>query len=114
MQDLDRVLDRHDVLPARAVDLVEHRRERRRLARPGCARDEDEAALLLGEPGNAGREVEISEAGDLVRDHAEGERDRAALPEAVHAEAREPGRRVGEVEVAALVEELRAGAAPRP
>ena len=44
--------------------------------------------------------------GDLVRDHAERERDRAALPESVHAEARKPRRGVREVEVAGLVEEL--------
>ena len=32
-----------------AVDVAEHRRERRRLPRAGGARDEDEAAVLLGE-----------------------------------------------------------------
>ena len=50
VEDLDRVLDRDDVLPARAVDVAEHRRERRRLADAGRAGDEDEAAVLLGEP----------------------------------------------------------------
>ena len=50
VQDLDRVLDRDDVLPARAVDVVDHRRERRRLARAGRAGDEHEPAVLLGEP----------------------------------------------------------------
>ena len=108
MEDLDRILDRHDVLAARAVDLVEHRRERRRLAGAGRAGDEDEAALLLREPGDAGREMEVVEARDLARDHAERERDRAALPEAVHAEARQARLRVREVEIAALVEELTA------
>ena len=38
VQELDRVLDRHDVVGAHAVDLVDHRRERRRLARAGRAR----------------------------------------------------------------------------
>ena len=44
---LDRILDGDDVLAALGVDLVDHRRERRRLAaarRPG---DEDEAARPL-------------------------------------------------------------------
>ena len=66
MEDLDRVLDRHDVLPPRAIDLVEHRRERRRLARAGGAGDEDEAALLAREPRDPGRKVEVVEARDLV------------------------------------------------
>src|SRR5581483_2739156 len=44
VQELDRVLDREDVLVARLVDVVEQRRERRRLAGAGGARDEDETA----------------------------------------------------------------------
>ena len=38
VEELDRVLDRHDVLLARLVDLVDHRRQRGRLARAGRAR----------------------------------------------------------------------------
>ena len=49
VQELDRVLDREDVLVARLVDLVDDRGERRRLARAGRAGDEHEAARLLGE-----------------------------------------------------------------
>src|SRR4029079_945357 len=49
VQELDRILDREDVLLALAVDRVEHRRQRRRLARSGRAGDEDEAARLAGE-----------------------------------------------------------------
>ena len=62
VQDLDRVLDRDDVLLPRAVDVVDHRRERRRLPRAGRARDEDEAAVLVGEPRDAGRQRELVEA----------------------------------------------------
>ena len=76
MQDLDRILDRDDVLVARAVDVVEHRRERRRLARAGRAGDEHEAAVLLGEPLHARRQAQLLEARDVARDHAERERDR--------------------------------------
>ena len=50
VEDLDRVLDRDDVLLPRAVDVVDHRGERRRLARAGRAGDEDQAAVLLAEP----------------------------------------------------------------
>ena len=49
VQELDRVLDREDVLVARLVDLVDDRGERRRLARARRARDEHDAARLLGE-----------------------------------------------------------------
>src|SRR5439155_26545040 len=49
VQDLDRVLDRDDVQPARAVDVVDDGGESRRLARAGGTRAEDEAALFLGE-----------------------------------------------------------------
>ena len=51
VDELDRVLDRDDVLLAVAVDPVEHRRERRRLPRTGRARDENESAMLLGQAG---------------------------------------------------------------
>ena len=48
VQDLDRVLDRDDVLPARAVDVADHRGERGRLPGAGGAGDEDQPAVLLG------------------------------------------------------------------
>ena len=53
VQDLDRVLDRDDVLLPRPVDVVDHRGERRRLSGARRARDEHEAAMLLRQP--AGR-----------------------------------------------------------
>ena len=52
--------------------------------------------------------AELLEARDFLRDDAERERDRAALPEAVDAEARQLSAVVGDVEVAALVELLQA------
>ncbi len=106
VEDLDRVLDRDDVLLTCAIDLVDHRRERCRLSGAGGAGDEHEATLLPREPRDSGREVELVEAGDPVRDHAKGERDGAALAESVHAEARKVGTRVRKIEVATLVEEL--------
>ncbi len=104
VQDLDRILDRDDVLPARLVDVADDRRERRRLAGAGGAGDEDEPAVLLGEALDAAGQVEAREVGHLARDDAEGERDVAALPEGVDAEARQAGNLVGGVELARLLE----------
>src|SRR3990170_2000221 len=106
VDDLDRVLDRDDVQPPRAVDVVEHRCERRRL--PGSRRpcDEDEAAMFVREPRDACRQMQLLEARDRVRDDAEGEGHGASLPEAVDPEPRQLGLGVRDVEVARLVELL--------
>ncbi len=105
MQELDRILDRDDVAAARGVDVADHRRERRRLARPGSAGAEDEAARLLGEQLDSLREVEVGEVRHATGDHAEGEGDGAALAERVDAQARQPGSGMGDVELAGLLEE---------
>ena len=62
VEDLDRVLDRDDVLAPRPVDVADHRRERRRLADAGRAGDEDEAVVVVGEPLDAGGKPELLEA----------------------------------------------------
>ena len=59
---LDRILDREDVLVALGVDLVDHRRQRRRLAAAGRAGDEHEAARPLGERRQHRRQPELAEA----------------------------------------------------
>ena len=106
VQELDRVLDREDVLLALLVDHVDHRRQRGRLARAGRAGDEHEAARLAGELREHRRQAELVEARDLVRDQAEGGADRAALEEAVDAEAGDARDRVGEVELLLVLEPL--------
>ena len=53
VQDLDRVLDRDDVLPPRLVDVVDDRGERGRLAGAGRAGYEHEAAVLVGHRADA-------------------------------------------------------------
>ena len=89
VQELDRVLDREDVLRAVAVDLVDDRGKRRRLTGAGRAGHEHEAARLsaswCSERGNA----ELLERLELGGDEAEGSADRLALEVDVHAEARE-------------------------
>jgi hypothetical protein len=106
MENLDRVLDRDDVLMARAVDVVEHRRERRRLARAGRAGAEHKAAVLLGEPPHPRRQLERLEARHVAGNDPERKRDVAALAKGVDPEPRQALRRVRDVEVAALVEGL--------
>src|SRR5207237_41282 len=80
------------------------RRERRRLPGAGRTRHEHHAVMVLGEPADAGRELELLEARNVARDDAEGEGDVAALPEGVDAEARQARMLVGRVELAVLEE----------
>jgi hypothetical protein len=68
VQELDRILDTEDVLVARVVDEVEHRRERSRLAGARWARHEHEAARLLRELLEHRRQPERAELRHLVRD----------------------------------------------
>ena len=113
VQELDRVLDRDDVLAARAVDVVDQRRERRRLSRAGRTRDEDEAAALFGQPADSLGQAQVLEAGHLRGDDPEGEGRRPALLEAVDPEACEVGRHVRGVELALLAEGLEPVRRPR-
>ncbi len=99
VQELDRVLDRHDVLLAGHVDLVQHRRERGGLARAGGTRDEHEAAWLAREVVDDRRQPELVDRGELEGDQAEGGADRAPLVISVNAEAGVAWNRVGEVEL---------------
>ena len=109
VEDLDRVFDGDDVLPARLVDVVDDRGERRRLAGAGRAGDEHEPAVLVGHRLDARGHPQVLEARHVLGDDAERERDRAALAKGVDAETREIPARVGDVELSGLVE----GFAPR-
>src|SRR5262249_59594088 len=66
---LDRILDRDDVTRVAAVDLLDDRRQRRRLAGPGRPAEEDEAARQARQQLDARRKAERREAG-----HARGQR----------------------------------------
>ncbi len=105
VQHLDRVLDRHDVARLVLVDVVDHRRERGRLARAGRTGDEHQTALLLGQPTADRREPELLHRRDAGQHAPQHETDGSALAEDVDAEASEPGERVGEVGLV-VVEEL--------
>ncbi len=105
VQELDRVLDRDDVLGVEAIDLVDHRGERRGLARARGARHENDAALLVGDVRDHVGQPEFLDRADLVRDRPGHERDHAALAEGVDAEARKAGEAEREVDLV-LVGEL--------
>ena len=106
VQELDRVLDRDDVLAALGVDVVDHRGERRRLARAGGAGAQDQPALLVRDALEHDRQPELAHGHDLDRDDAQHQADRAALLENVAAEAAEPGHGVRDVDLEVLLELL--------
>ena len=106
VHELDRVLDREDVVRLLAVDLVDHRRERRRLAGAGRPGDEDEAARPHRELAQRRRQPELLERPKLLRNVPERGRERIALEVDVHAKAREAGNAVREVELPVHLELL--------
>jgi hypothetical protein len=106
VQELDRVLDREDVLLAALVDLVDHRRQGGRLARAGGTRHQHEAARLLDEVVYRRRQPQLVDALDLGRDEAEGGPDRRALHVSVDSEAAVRGHRVREVDLPVLLQPL--------
>ena len=106
VHELDRILDGDDVRRVGAVDVVDHRRQRRRLARAGDAGDEDEPALLLAQLGHHRRQVQLVEPRHLGRDDAQDHAGLPALLEHVDAVAHAVGRAVREVGVVVLLEDL--------
>jgi hypothetical protein len=100
VHELDRVLDRDDVLAEGPVDVVDDRRERGRLARAGRARHEHQAFREIGELRDRGRQLELLGGEDLLGDDPEHRARAVLLHEIVGAEARHAGQAVGEVEVA--------------
>jgi hypothetical protein len=106
VQELDRVLDGHDVLFARRVDLVDHRGQRGGLAGAGRARDEHEPTRLLAEVVDDGRQPQVVDRRDDRWDQAEGGAQRRALEVRVDAEAGLAGDRVSEVDLPVRLQAL--------
>ena len=100
VQVLDRVLERDDVARPGRVDVVDHRRQRGRLARAGGPGEQDDPALLLGERADHRRRPRSSIVRTWIRDRPAGDRDAAALAKGVDAKARDAADRVGEVDLA--------------
>jgi hypothetical protein len=97
VEDLDGVLDGHDVDLAVGVDHVDHAREGGGLAGAGGAGDQDESARLHCQRGENGREAELVERDGTDADATEDHAGRATGPEGVDAEPPQPRHRVGEV-----------------
>jgi hypothetical protein len=87
MQVLDRILDREDVARVFDVALIDHRRQRGRLARAGGADHQDQPARLHDQVAEDIRQLQLVDAGDLALDRADHHADFAALLEHVDAEA---------------------------
>jgi hypothetical protein len=97
VHELDRVLDRDDVVGLVVVDVVDHRRERGRFAGAGRAGDQHQAARLHRQVLEDLRRVQVVERHDQRRDGTEHGGGAAALVEGVDAEARQLGNLEGKV-----------------
>ena len=80
---LDRILQRDDVLVPRVIDLVENRRQRRRLTGAGFAGDQHDALLQRREAAHHLREPQRVERRDAVTEDTQRRRDVALLPEQI-------------------------------
>ncbi len=76
VHEFDRVFDGHDVLVPFAVDLVDHRRQRRGLAAPGRSGHEHEPARQLGEFGRPRAAARVRQGRAPRRESAERPRRR--------------------------------------
>jgi hypothetical protein len=86
VDELDRILDGDDVLLPLAVDLVDHRGERGRLAAARRPRHEDEAARELRHVDDRRRQAELMELRRLMGNRPERAADAALLVVHVAAE----------------------------
>jgi hypothetical protein len=103
---LDRVFDRDDVPLEVHVDVVDHRRQRGRLAGPRRSGHEQQAPRTVAEVARDLREPDLVEAQQPVRDEAERHARPALLVEDAHAKPRLVAEPVGEVGAALLLELL--------
>ena len=85
VQKLDRIFDRQDVLVTISIDLVDHGRERRRLAGAGWASDKNQTARFFAELFDDRRQTEIFEGLNLIRDGAKDCTHSATLVEKIGA-----------------------------
>src|SRR5262249_5638360 len=105
VHELDRVLQRDDVLLPRRVDQVDHRGQRGGLAGAGGAGDQDQPVLPQRQRLHDLREVELLEGADLGRDDAEDGPFPVSLVEDVDPEAGALAQLASEAEIASLLEQ---------
>ncbi len=96
-QVFDRVLERQDVARAVGVSVIDHGRQRRRLARARRAGHQHQAALFHHQVEQDRRELQVLERRDAAADIADDHRDRAALPEDVDPEIAHAAVEIGKI-----------------
>src|SRR5262249_29130571 len=106
VQELDRVFNRDQVIGARRVDAVDHRRERSRLTGTGGTRDANEAALIFANLVEDNRKIQFFDGANLRGNDAKDHADVAALLEHVDAEAAKTGDAVRHVKLGGLLKLL--------
>src|SRR3989449_3063189 len=104
VQELDRILERDDVLVLRLVDVVHHGRHGRALPRARHSRHENHPALGRGDAREDRRQLEGIERRYVERDHAHHDHERGTLPQDVHAEPPDAGHAPGTVVIAQPVD----------
>ena len=109
VQHLDRFLDRDDVAFARRVQVVDHGREGRSLARASEPGHEHESLGVPDQVGHRGRQPERLEARDAREDPTQHQAGPAALAERAGPEAAQPRDAVHEVCLVGVGEHLGAG-----
>ncbi|MNY23757.1 hypothetical protein D3C86_1574350 [compost metagenome] len=106
VDEFDRVLDGEDVVVLVAVDVVDHRRQRGRLARAGGAGDQHQAARHVGNLLEHLAHAEVFHAQHARGNGPEHRAGTAVLVERVDPEARHAGHLEGEVGLEELLEVL--------
>ncbi len=106
VDELDRIFDGHDVHPASAVDLVDHCRQGRRLARPCGSGDQYQPTGHLGQLSHHRGHSQIVQTGSAVGNRPQHRAHRSPLEEDVHPEPALAGEGMGDVEFEVLFELL--------
>ncbi len=75
MQKFNRVFDRYDVRISRLINVIDHRRERRRFSRTRRSGNENQAALLVRDARQNRRQSEFGKIANMVGDDARDDAD---------------------------------------
>src|SRR5579862_3903482 len=106
MNKLDRVFHRDDVILAMEIRVIDHRRERRRLAGTRRPRHQNHAFFEHGESLDDRRQAKLIAREDFARDEAEYRRDAVLLVQEIRAVTGQTGVFITEIDVAGFFELL--------
>ncbi len=106
MHELDRVLEADDIEVAVLIEVVDHRRQRRRFAGTGATRHQHHALVIIAELLEDRRHVQLVEGRHITRDKPEDGAHARGLAEYVDAEATALVADVREVEIVTCVQTL--------